>query len=246
MDEQALKQELNRIPLRYTLPISGFSQEGIISPGNATVTLINHRDRFFCVTNEHVVKGIQEQLDETTYCQIGNKRFDLAEAHTYIDSENDLCCFEVQEDIAGDFNISGESPGFIPVPRDKVPIEPNAYISFGGYPGCFRTPTQHGYRFDTFSHGGCLVSDVRDNTLSCRMERELEDEIQSERRWEELTELGGISGCPVFTWAYEPIARIELVGIVKEGHLRIFESQTSPIIASRIDSEWMDKAAAEI
>ena len=246
MDEEQLKQELNRIPLRYTLPISCFSEKGIAHPGNATVTLVHHRDRFFCVTNEHVVKGIQEQLDGTTYCQIGNKRFDLVEAHKFIDSENDLCCFEVQEDIAEDFSISGENPGFIPIPRDKVRIEPNAYVSFGGYPGCFRTSTPHGYQFDTFSHGGCLVSDVGDTMLSCRMERELEEEIQSDRRWEELSELGGISGSPVFTWVYEPIARIELVGIVQEGELRIFESQTSPIIASRIHSEWMDKAVAEI
>ena len=246
MEQADLKRELNRIPLRYTLPISCFCEAGIVSPGNATVTLVEHSNRFYCVTNEHVLRGIEDQIAEGGYCQIGNSRFDLIGASKFVDPERDLCCFEVNKDIVLDFQISGESPRFIRIAPTEIDLGPDQYVSFGGYPGCFRSKTKYGYHFDTFSHGGCLVTSVGDTTFSCRMERDFEEEVETDRRWDELTALGGISGCPVFTWVYDPIARIELIGVVQEGQLRIFGSENSTIIASKIDKSWIENAASHL
>ena len=245
MDKEELKQELIKMPLRYTLPICCLSKKGIVTPGNGTVTLIKHQDRFFCITNVHVVEGIREQLSDDIYCQIGNVRFDLATAKTFIDQDNDLCCFEVDSNITDNFFLSGEHPIFLPIPLTEVQIEVDQYVSLGGYPGCFRTKTKQGYQFDTFSHGGCLVTSVDQSTFSCLMEKEFEQEILTDRRWEDLTALGGISGCPVFTWVHNGISRIELAGIVQEGELRLFGSETSTIKVSRIDKKWLDRAISD-
>lgn len=246
MDELELKKELNRVPLRYTLPICCLSEKGILFPGNATVTLVKNHDRYFCITNQHVIEEIEKQISDQNYCQIGNSRFSLIETKKFTDAANDLCCFEVDQNIADNFHISGTHPNFIQVPQSEVIIKPDQYVNFGGYPGCFRSKTENGYQFDTFSHGGCLVTSVDHSTFSCLMEKELEEEIESDRRWDELTALGGISGCPVFTWVHDPISRMELAGIIQEGELRLFGSETSTVKVSKIDKQWMDNAASEL
>ncbi|MCR8916038.1 hypothetical protein FDP08_02295 [Marinobacter panjinensis] len=246
MDESEFKKELMRMPLRYTLPISCLSKSGIVSPGSATVTLVQYKDRFFCVTNQHVVTELEKEICGEVYCQIGNTKFNLVKAKKFVDDAGDLCCFEVEREIVNNFTIWGENPRFIQLAENPVIIEPGQYVNFGGYPGCFRSKTKDGYNFDTFSHGGCLVSSVSDSTFSCLMEKEFEEEVRGDRRWEELTALGGISGCPVFAWIHEPVSLMELAGIVQEGELHLFGSETSPIMVSKIDNIWMEKAIKEL
>lgn len=234
MDEAALKTELNKIPMRYCIPIYAFSEGGSLILASGTLSLVEINNRMMGITNHHVVDRIRALVKEGAKCRVGASDYEISEIKR--DTKNDLCALEIPEEIIYGFvneDDSGASPRFFEYLGDPAIVTEGKLVSFGGYPTCLRETEGNESVYFSYSHGGCKVSSCSDNQFYCQLDPETEELVMGEKDEDSLKEFGGISGGPVFTWSDEIITRIQLVGILKEGNRYFFGSDKSYIAVAK-------------
>lgn len=216
-----LGREISKFPLRFAVAAL-FGQRPtskcVSDVRNGTVCLVDLGCGPIAITCSHVLEEYKRKLEknEQTIFQIGD--LEVEPLKKLIDESKalDLATINLNgenlEKIA-----NGEEIGacfFRPVRWPPNEIKEGDFVAFGGFPGRWRQqPVRGEIVFASFSIGACRVASVMEDHIVCQFEREYWVSSMNTRPGEELRDLGGLSGAPVFIlrdlyW--------ELIGIVYE------------------------------
>lgn len=181
-----------------------------------TATLIHLNGRFFAITCHHVVQAFRELADQPRHMQIGEFPLD-PDAQLVSESKSlDVAVIEIQPHqlLEGSSGIGLQREKFFG-PRTWPPdqITEDEVISFAGFPGVWREQVGIN-RFEIFmlSHGAAGVHSISGTKFVTRLELERCESLMSVK---EITDLGGMSGGPVFRWRKGDLEP-QLVGIIYE------------------------------
>lgn len=218
MDE-ALGHALTNFPASFMEPVYvGDPPLQRVEPvcATGTATLIHLNGRFFAITCHHVVQAFREFADQPCYMQIGELPLD---PNFQLVSENkslDLAVIEIHPrqvvDSRSDTGLRREK-FFGPRTWPPDRITEDDVISFAGFPGVWREQVGIN-RFEIFmlGHGASGVHSISGTKFVTRLELEKCDSLTSVK---EITDLGGMSGGPVFRWRKSDVEP-QLVGIIYE------------------------------
>ena len=207
-----LGEEISKFPLLFC-GVLFFADEPRASRipdiNHGTLSLVKFEDRQIGITCSHVIEEYRNKRKSipTLQCIFGlieidplsrlideNVSFDLATLDL-----NDIDLRKVTDNkIASNF--------FCPAQWPPMSVKEGDFVSFGGFPGLFRSQTNFAeYQFESFSHGNCRVASVREDYLVCQFEREYLISSSIGRVHYHLPEqgalnIGGLSGGPVFIW----------------------------------------------
>jgi len=147
---------------------------------------------------------------------VGNLKFDPV-SQTISESERfDLATIAFTKKQAEKITSDGEIGSCFFEPHSWPPekVKKGDFIAFGGFPAVWRQQlSAKEFLFDTFSSGASPISAVRDDYFVCQFERENWIKPFDPYKKDELHDLGGLSGAPVFIQRGLPW---EFVGIVYE------------------------------
>jgi hypothetical protein len=216
-----LGKEMAKFPMRFAAPIFFGENPSINNKPkikNGTASFIDFGNGPFAITCYHVLSPFMDQMkngNEIIF-QIGNLKFNPLEQIISEDEKLDLISISLTKEQRNEISLDREigalsfNPPFWP-PKE---VKEGDYVAFGGFPGKWRQHlSKHEMLFDTYSSGGCGVASVRDEYLICQFEREYWINSFDFFHEEELYDIGGLSGGPVFL--KRPLYW-ELVGIIYE------------------------------
>ncbi|WP_144392100.1 hypothetical protein [Pleionea sediminis] len=245
MDENEFIEELAKLPFKYALPIALYDTNGVIQPGNATTTLIKYQDQYFCVTNNHVIEKLLDVNPSQCYCQIGMNRIDIWNAEIIRSKNQDVCLIKVDEEFDLSFKNIDELKFNVEFYRltKNYEVQEGDIVSFGGYPGCFRTVENNRQEicYGTYSHAGLPLNSLSNLQGSVWLNDNTDKKALGSLQRDDLTALGGISGAPVFKWEFSPIAVPVWIGVVVEGDLHRFQSEHSQIIVDFVSERTISE-----
>lgn len=214
-----LGQQMAKFPLRFAkAAVFGRRpfRDSLPDVRNGTVALIDFGRGPIAITCSHVLEGYREWLkkDGEAMFQIGNLEINPLE--NIIDEDEKLDLATIKLDQAGLQKIVGReeigSSSFRPVSWPPKDVKEGEYILFGGYPGLWKSHfSGTEIVFDSFSSGASAVTSVGPDYMICQFEREYWTYGFNLRNPEDLHDLGGLSGSPVFILRD---LHFEFVGIV--------------------------------
>jgi hypothetical protein len=216
-----LGKEMAKFPLRFAVSVF-FGQKPNTSfvpkISNGTATLVDFGHGPIAITCHHVLDAYRKKLSENNQIifQIGNLKINPLNKIIDEHKELDLATINLNgENIRGIGDGSDIASHFYhPVSWPPQSIKQGDFVAFGGFPGRWRVqPSTSEIIFDSFSSGACPVASVREDVITCQFEREYWVYSFNLRPDEDLRELGGLSGAPVFILKK---IHYELIGIVYE------------------------------
>lgn len=165
------------------------------------------------VTAGHVWAQYLEDCEafDDVECQIGNVRIDLKQYLVEHDSKLDLATFDLPPILVAGSGIEIHKPRAWP-PRA---LKDSEIVVLGGYPGLFREERigEADFSFVTFY---LPVAQSSDEHASFQLNLADSHWPDGSGGIPEGTDLGGISGGPVFRFISTPIEHLELAGFVYE------------------------------
>jgi len=179
---------------------------------NATVTLLELDGLFLAVTCEHVISSFEGFRDANPAAVFGVHRtqIDVDSCIRARSRSLDLVTLDVTPYVQA--GLLEDSSFHRPPVWPPSPVSEKDVIAVAGFPGIWRKHKDIGhFQFFTFSSGAGEVTSVREDYLYTRFR--LDDCIIAARDGLVASDLGGLSGGPV--WAWRPL-HLELVGFVKE------------------------------
>jgi len=218
MKDEALGHALTNFPASFMEPVyigdpPLYRVEPVCAIG--TATLIHLGGRFLAVTCHHVVQAFRE-ASQPRHMQVGELPLD-PDAQLVSESKSlDIAVLEIKNhQLLDDRSGMGlrRDKFFGPRTWPPDPITEEDVISFSGFPGVWRE--QAGInRLEVFmlSHGASGIHSVSDTKFVTRLEL---DKSEGLLNFKEVTDLGGISGGPVFRWRRGEVEP-QLVGIIYE------------------------------
>ncbi len=212
-----LGHALADFPLRFAAPaffaeVPAMGQQP--QANNGTMTLLRFGERRLGATRFHVLNAYRKQLakDPHRIFQIGNAKIRPLDRLIDESKELDLAMLDLGGvDIA---KIEKEVSFFEPARWPPKPISPGEFVALAGFPGVWRTHPAHlEVGFGSFNLGATRVTDVGHQTIVCQLERDYWIKSLGPLWAAELTDFGGLSGCPVFNLSG---LAADLVGFVYE------------------------------
>jgi hypothetical protein len=182
---------------------------------NGTVTFVNTGKKTICVTAGHVFDKYRAHKKEFTdlECQVGSVRVELEEYLVDYSSSLDLATFELSPILlAGSRASAHGAPSWPPGAVAESDI-----VILGGYPGLLRIEQtgRLGTPFVSF-----LAPIAQTSSDHSAIQLNLEDAY-----WPDgsgglapASELGGMSGGPLFRYRPAPVEYFELVGFIYEAN----------------------------
>jgi len=191
------------------------SASGNLSINNATATLVNFGYGNIAIICYHVLEAYKKRIAQEphTIFQIGNLKINPLDRIIDACDELDLATIDLKVENTKKISNSNEISSFFfnPISWPPQDVKKDDFVVFGGFPGRWRQQLfSNELKFETFS-GLCPVSSVRENTIICQFEREYWVYSINLRPDEELHDIGGLSGAPVFIYRN---LHFDLVGIV--------------------------------
>lgn len=180
---------------------------------NGTVTLVNTGEKTICITAGHVYSKYLEHKNEFNdiECQIGSIRINLEDYFIDHSPSLDIATFEISPILLAASRAS--SHGAPKWPPEQ--LKESDIVILGGYPGLLRIERQGqlGTPFVSF------IARVAQTSLDhSAIQLNLEDAY-----WPDgsgglapASELGGISGGPLFRYRTKPVEYFEIVGFIYE------------------------------
>ena len=216
-----LGKEMSKFPLRFASSIlfgpKPYATSCTSNSNNGTATLVDFGHPM-AITCFHVLDAYRKKLKEDNQIvfQIGNLKIDPLNKIIDECERLDIVTIDLKDENTKKIGDGGEiaSCFFSPVSWPPQAIKNGDFVSFGGFPGRWRQHlSQKEVMFDSFSSGACAVASVREDIIVCQFEREYWVHSFNLRSGEELHEIGGLSGAPVFVLRG---LHFELVGIIYE------------------------------
>ncbi|MGA2315425.1 MAG: hypothetical protein ABSG71_03495 [Thermodesulfobacteriota bacterium] len=215
-----LGKEMTKFPLRFATSILFGQKPYGTSPNsdfnNATATLVDFGQGPMAITCFHVLEAYRKKLSEGSQIifQIGNLKIDPLNKIIDECERLDLVTIDLKDENTQKISDGGEvsSYFFSPVSWPPQGIKCGEFVAFGGFPGRWRQHlSQKKVMFDSFGSGACAVASVREDTIVCQFEREYWVYSFNLHPGEELHDIRGLSGAPVFIWRD---LNFELIGII--------------------------------
>lgn len=197
---------------------------------NGTAAIIDFGNGPMIVSAQHVIQGYRDWIEKekNIVFQVGNLKIDPIPRIVYESKKYDLVVIKIEgkerkeipspgqvEEIGKEaYTIQSWPP---PIPTDKD------WVAFGGFPGNWRQyPSDTEIIFDSFSSGSCPITSVSEDHFVCHFEKERWVKSLDLYNHEELYNLGGLSGSPVFL--IENIQKRGLINFVFIGIVYEFNS----------------------
>jgi hypothetical protein len=180
---------------------------------NGTATLVDTGKKTICVTAGHVFEKYRAHKKEfgDLECQVGSVRVNLEDYLIDYSSSLDLATFELSPILlAASRALAHGAPNWPPAPVAESDI-----VIVGGYPGLLRTEESGrlGTPFVSF-----LAPIAQTSSDHSAIQLNLEDAY-----WPDgsggiapASELGGMSGGPLFRFRTQPVEYFELAGFIYE------------------------------
>lgn len=220
-----LGREMTKFPLLFAKAVffeNLLSDKSVQTVRNGTVSLVDLGSGQMAITCSHVLDGYRERLKENdkVVFRIGNVILNPLEHLIDESSKLDLATLNLKEIDIKEISLGKEiGTSFIcPETWPSSEVEVGDFVAFGGFLGKLREQTSSGdLNFGSFSSGASEVSSVNDEYFICQFEREYWVESLGIKSEEDLRELGGISGGPVFfIRKNNEIISHEFVGIISQ------------------------------
>ena len=243
---------LNEFTIRYCVPIIvGFEHGGgkaIEEPHYGTGTLLEIFDRRFLVTNDHVLRWIEDETRKNgrpLVFQIGRVPISVPERLIARSRKLDLCTFKVDDLDAQSLSDRLASD---PVPQLEFyrahrwppsDAQVTDKVVWGGFPTSLRH-IEHGERFTVpLTFMGAVVARVDEDMIISNIDPERKDFVvhyggDLTPHSPELNILGGMSGGPVFLSEGTRLAP-ELVGLISAYQETVHQMRISRLDGMRAD-----------
>lgn len=171
---------------------------------NGTGSIIDFGNGPTIVTARHVIQGYRDWLakEKGLLFQVGNLKIDPIPRIIYEDLKHDIIVMKINDKELKEINPSevkiGKYAYTIHYWPPETPTDKD-WVIFGGFPGKWRQcPSSHEIIFDSFSSGACSIASVSEDQFICHFERDYWVKSLDLHNHEELYDLGGLSGAPVF------------------------------------------------
>jgi hypothetical protein len=186
--------------------------------------LIGFDERVFLVTNSHVMQAYRETLGKWPNARF--QFFDTVFEPNIVDEDRSERVDLAVLDVSGiDFTPKTESYWkssaselqiLCPQKWPTAPPKPGESTVSVGWPGKMRSENNGDLEMAAFPMLGQFVGDLQQTSFTITFDREfwIDTDFSPDNPILQETELGGISGSPVFAM-HRGVAQIELVGIVK-------------------------------
>jgi hypothetical protein len=181
-----------------------------------TGTLAHLNGRYLIITCHHVLKAYRDLQGQPRHFQVGGLPLDPDVQLVDLSQQLDLAVLEVQPHQLVDTSLElglQRAKFFGPATWPPKPVEKTDAVSFAGFPAVWREQTGlNRFEMFMFSHGAAGVYSARETHFATRLEL---DKVVTLSSAKQVTDMGGMSGGPVFRWrskSPEP----QLVGIVYE------------------------------
>lgn len=216
-----LGQEMTKFPLRFAKPIffgQAPNEKAYSYLNNGTVSLIDLGNGPIAITCFHVLSSYKKlnHDDPATIFQIGNLKIDPLPNIIDENEKLDMVTLSLNEGQIKELQSGAEIGSLVFRPSIWPPneIKEGDFIAFGGFPGQWKHRlSQKEFSFGTYSSGGCQVVSVADDHFVCQFERDYWIKTLGIEGNENLRDLGGLSGGPVFILRQ---LHWEFVGIIYE------------------------------
>jgi hypothetical protein len=180
---------------------------------NGTLTAFDTGARTICVTAGHVFAQYQSDIQsyDDVECQIGNVRIRLEEWLIQHDSIMDLATFEISPILLTGSGIRFQSAQVWP----PAGLRENEIVVLGGYPGRFRNERSSAVDSSFVSFFAPVAQSSEEHSA---FQLNLADSYWPDGSGgiPERSELGGMSGGPIFRHHSGPIEFLELAGFIYE------------------------------
>jgi hypothetical protein len=201
-----LGQQLSKYPLRFAAAVLiGEKNKGIYEPtvNNGTVSLVDFGNGPIAITCSHVLDEYRKRLqgNESTFFHIGSLELDPLSSLIDESEDLDLATIDLSNENLNEIHEGGEIGSCMVQPPIWPPgnITEGDYVAFGGFPGLWKErPLDTELVFPSFSSGACRVAAVGSNYFVVQFEREYWVQSFAYDQREDLYDLGGLSGGPVF------------------------------------------------
>jgi len=201
-----LGKEMARFPMLFAKPIflaiPPHKASGL-KVNSGTISLVDLGHGPVGITCFHVMSYFKKLLKESSKAvfQVANLKFNPLSQIISEDETLDLITLKFTEKQAKTISDDGEIGTCFFQPHSWPPnkIKEGEFIAFGGFPGVWRQQlSTDEFMFDTFSSGASPISAVGENHFVCQFERENWINSFNPYHRDELHDLGGLSGSPVF------------------------------------------------
>lgn len=180
---------------------------------NGTLTAVNTGAKTICVTAGHVYEQYLADIDahEDVECQIGNVRVRLEEWLIAHDSAVDLATFEISPILVAGSGVRVQAAHAWPPSN----LREKDIVVLGGYPGRFRSERQ-GAVDSAFASFFAPVAQASEEHSAFQLNLGDSYWPDGSGGMPERSELGGMSGGPIFKYHAEPVEFLELAGFIYE------------------------------
>jgi hypothetical protein len=216
MEAAGYLPHLRQIIASCTKPIWWSRSSSVIGDAilhSGTFCAINTGEVSFGVTAGHVFETYlsQKRQFDDIECQVGNVRIDLEDFLFDHNTNLDLATFGISPFLLTATGISTHAPITWP-PAD---LEEKEIVGLGGYPGMFRQEAPRLARFDFASFFAPVAQSSKDHLA---FQLNLADSYWPDNSGgiPAGSELGGMSGGPVFRYRPKPVEFLELAGFIYE------------------------------
>jgi len=201
-----LGETMAKFPLRFAKAIlfgDGPVRHHRPEMRSATASLLDLGHGPLAVTCHHVIEEYRAQVAQQPgrLFQIGNCRLDPLQQLIFDDERFDVAVIALTAAQARKVTDGGDigSSFFQPATWPPAPVCEGDYVSFGGFPGEWRTADGiDSVTFSSYSNGASRVTVVRDSYFVSQFEREYWVSSFQHRDAADLRRLGGLSGGPAF------------------------------------------------
>ena len=180
---------------------------------NGTVTFVHTGKRTICVTAGHVFEKYRAQKKEFAdlESQVGSVRIDLEDYLVDYSSSLDLATFELSPVLLAASRASAHgAPKWPPTAVAESDI-----VILGGYPGLLRIE-ENGRLGTPFVSFLAPIAQVSSDHSAIQLNLEDSYWPDGSGGLAPASELGGMSGGPLFRYRTEPVEYFELVGFIYE------------------------------
>ena len=216
-----LGEEMAKFPMKFASPAffgqrpSDSYESDIV---NGTVSLVDFGNGPMAITCFHVLDGYKKKFheDKNIIFQISNLKIDPILKIIDENETLDLATIDLDSENLDEVRSGNEIGSYFFQPSSCPPedVKEGDFVAFGGFPGKWRWQlSRKEVVFDTFSSGATVVTSVTENHIVCQFERDYWVDAFNLRQDEELHDLGGLSGAPVFVLKK---FHYEFIGIVYE------------------------------
>ena len=180
---------------------------------NGTLSAFNTGVRTICVTAGHVYAQYQSDIQryDDVECQIGNVRIRLEDWLIQHNSTMDLATFQISPILLAGSGIRVQSAQGWP----PAGLRDHEVVVLGGYPGRFRNERTRAVDSSFVSFFAPVMQSSEDHSA---FQLNLVDSYwpNGSGGIPERSELGGMSGGPIFRHHSKPIEFLELAGFIYE------------------------------